>query len=288
MEQPKGPFRTKNTTTIVKIVNYYAVVFLLRAPNLLRRRPFFERENVCNSQENGVRARCAAIVNHPAVLKILRVVNLLRVLFLVRRGPLGGALLLRPHENDENHENHAAKTWLPWWSFNQVSNATVLGQAFNCTQHHSTPYLDREREIKKRERIPQRALERGQPFNRTQHHYKRYLEKEKPPIGLYSPAALSVGLPKDNPPKIGSFTAWKIYTRLGNAPTLRKRNQQKYRFLGHARTENNSVKIVILRAKGAISESACLVRCVFRRVGAFPRDIVNTRKPLVPCLCLSW
>ena len=80
---------TKNTTTIVKIVNYYAVVFLLRAPNLLRRRPFFERENVCNSQENGVRARCAAIVNHPAVLKILRVVNLLRVLFLVRRGSFG-------------------------------------------------------------------------------------------------------------------------------------------------------------------------------------------------------
>ena len=70
-------------------MNYYAVVFLLRAPNLLRRRPFFERENVCNSQENGVRARRAAIVNHPAVLKILRVVNLLRVVFLVRRGPLG-------------------------------------------------------------------------------------------------------------------------------------------------------------------------------------------------------
>ena len=42
-----------------------------------------------NSQENGVRTRCAAIVNHPAVLKILRVVNLLRVVFLVRRGPLG-------------------------------------------------------------------------------------------------------------------------------------------------------------------------------------------------------
>ena len=87
---PKGPFRTKNTTTIVKIVNYYAVVFLLRPPNLLHHGPFFERKNVCNSQENGVRARCAAIVNHAAVLKILRVVNLLRVLFLVRRGPLGG------------------------------------------------------------------------------------------------------------------------------------------------------------------------------------------------------
>ena len=46
-------------------------------------------QNVCNSQENGVRTRCAAIENHPAVLKILRVVNLLRVVFLVRRGPLG-------------------------------------------------------------------------------------------------------------------------------------------------------------------------------------------------------
>ena len=72
---PKGPFRTKNTTTIVKIVNYYAIVFLLRPPNLVRRGHFFERKNVCNSQENGVRTRCAAIVNHPAVLKILRVVN---------------------------------------------------------------------------------------------------------------------------------------------------------------------------------------------------------------------
>ena len=53
---PKGPFRTKNATMIAKIVNYYAVVFLLRPPDLLRRGPFSERENVCNSQENGVRA----------------------------------------------------------------------------------------------------------------------------------------------------------------------------------------------------------------------------------------
>ena len=86
---PKGPFRTKNTTATAKIVNYYAVVFLLRPPKLVRSGPFFERENVCNSQESGVRTRCAAIVNHPAVLKIVRVVNLLRVLFLVRPGPLG-------------------------------------------------------------------------------------------------------------------------------------------------------------------------------------------------------
>ena len=56
---PKGPFRTKNTTTIAKIVNYYAVVFLLRPPDLLRRRPFSEMENVCNSQENGVSAQGA-------------------------------------------------------------------------------------------------------------------------------------------------------------------------------------------------------------------------------------
>ena len=73
--------------TIAKIVYYYAVVFLLCPPNLLQRGPFFERKNVCNSQENGVRTRRAAIVNHPAVLKVLRVVNLLRVVFLVRRGP---------------------------------------------------------------------------------------------------------------------------------------------------------------------------------------------------------
>ena len=77
---------------MVKIVNYYAVVFLLRPPNLVRRGPFFEGKNVCNCQGNGVRTRCAAIVNHPAVLKILGVVNLLRGVFLVRRGPLGKGL----------------------------------------------------------------------------------------------------------------------------------------------------------------------------------------------------
>ena len=87
--EPKGPFRTKNTTAIAKIVNYYAVLFSLRPPNLVRRGPFLVRKNVCNSQETGVRTRRAAIVNHPAVLRILRVVNLLRVVFLVRRGPLG-------------------------------------------------------------------------------------------------------------------------------------------------------------------------------------------------------
>ena len=32
--QPKGPFRTKNITTIAKIANYYAVVFWLRPPQI--------------------------------------------------------------------------------------------------------------------------------------------------------------------------------------------------------------------------------------------------------------
>ena len=88
---PKDPSVLKCYDDSKNIVNYYAVVFLLRPPNLLRRRPFsfFERKNVCNSQENGVRRRRAAIVNHPGVLKILRVVNLPCVVFLVRRGPLG-------------------------------------------------------------------------------------------------------------------------------------------------------------------------------------------------------
>ena len=90
---PKGTFRTKNATTIAKIVNYYAVVFLLRPPDLLRHGPFLERENVCNSQEMVSHTRGAAIVNHRAIVKILRVVNLLRVVFLVRLGPLGSRAL---------------------------------------------------------------------------------------------------------------------------------------------------------------------------------------------------
>ena len=47
---PKASFRTKNTT-IEKIVNYYAVVFLLRPPYLLRRRHFSERKNVFDSKK---------------------------------------------------------------------------------------------------------------------------------------------------------------------------------------------------------------------------------------------
>ena len=89
-------------------LSYYAVVILLPPPpNLLCRGPF---KNVCNSQENGVRTRCAAIVNHPAVLKRLRVVNLLRVVFLVWRGPLGHAFFIRRKETGGGGKGTAKKS----------------------------------------------------------------------------------------------------------------------------------------------------------------------------------
>ena len=75
---PRGPFRTKNATTTEKIVNYHAVVFLLRPPDLLRWEPLSEGKNVCNFQENCVRTRCGVIANHYAIVNLLRQVNLLR------------------------------------------------------------------------------------------------------------------------------------------------------------------------------------------------------------------
>ena len=131
---PKGPFRTKNTTTIAKIVNYYAVVFLLRPPNLLRRGPFLKRKNVCNSQENRVRTSCAVIVNHPAVLKILRVVNVLPVVFLVRRGPLG-----RKHWE-------MALNLLKW--LNPLFCREMLGYCFAPPSCQSSPDRGQSRKIR--------------------------------------------------------------------------------------------------------------------------------------------
>ena len=118
---PKGPFGTKNTATIAKIVNYYSVVFLLRPPDLLHRPPFPESENVCNSQENGVPTRCAAIVNHSAIVKRLRVVNLLRVVFLVRRGPLGSSIVKMATNNPDDFVQIFPFLGFPqsfsWWTF---------------------------------------------------------------------------------------------------------------------------------------------------------------------------
>ena len=47
-------------------------VFTTPPPYLLRCEPFFERRNVCNSHQDGVRTRCATIVNHYAVVNSLR------------------------------------------------------------------------------------------------------------------------------------------------------------------------------------------------------------------------
>ena len=70
-------------------MNYYAVVFLLRPPNLLRREPLFEGTNDCNSQENGVRTRRAAIANHYAIVNLLRRANLLRRSIFSTAGSFG-------------------------------------------------------------------------------------------------------------------------------------------------------------------------------------------------------
>ena len=83
-----GFYRCCALSASAVVKNQYPI---LRPPYLLRHGPFFERKFcVCNFQENGVRTRRAATVNHPAIVETLRVVNLLRVVFLVRRGPFGG------------------------------------------------------------------------------------------------------------------------------------------------------------------------------------------------------
>ena len=78
------------TTQRTQVVNYYAVYSVFTTPpDLLRWEPFFERKNVCNSQENGVHTRCAAIVNHHAIANALRRVNLLRCSIFSTAGSLG-------------------------------------------------------------------------------------------------------------------------------------------------------------------------------------------------------
>ena len=53
-------------------------MFVLRPPDLLRHEPLFDGTNVFNSQENGDGTRCAAIVNHYAIVNLLCRANLLR------------------------------------------------------------------------------------------------------------------------------------------------------------------------------------------------------------------
>ena len=86
-------------------------MFLLRPPDLLRHGPFLERENVCNSQENGVHTRCAAIVNHRAIVNLLRRVNLLQRSIFSTAGSFG------------------------WHKFRKVQKASYGGARLR--QHHS-------------------------------------------------------------------------------------------------------------------------------------------------------
>ena len=88
---PKGPFRTKKTTTIIKNRELLRRCVFTTPPIFTTPQTLLREENVCNSQENGVRTRCAVIANQSAIVNSLLVVNLLRIVFLVRRGPLGGA-----------------------------------------------------------------------------------------------------------------------------------------------------------------------------------------------------
>ena len=64
-------------------------VFTTPPPYLLRCEPFLERKNVCNFQENGVRTRRAAIVNHYAIVNLLRRVKILRRSIFSTAGSFG-------------------------------------------------------------------------------------------------------------------------------------------------------------------------------------------------------
>ena len=58
-------------------MNFYAVVFLLCPPDLLRCEPFFERRDPCKTLGKWCPHNGVAIANHCAIVNLLRVVNLL-------------------------------------------------------------------------------------------------------------------------------------------------------------------------------------------------------------------
>ena len=90
------------------IVNYYAVVFSLRPPDLLRPGRVLQRQNACKNQEKGVCPGVPAIVNHSAIVNSLQIVNLLPVVFLVRPGPLGSGTGDSQHDSRESiRANHS-------------------------------------------------------------------------------------------------------------------------------------------------------------------------------------
>ena len=70
-------FRLPKDPAVLKILRdseLLPVVFLLRPANLLRCEPLFEGENASKTQENCVSAGAAAIVDHCAIINLLRIV----------------------------------------------------------------------------------------------------------------------------------------------------------------------------------------------------------------------
>ena len=76
--EPKGPFRTKNATALNSVVFYYRHSFLLSGA-------------ICcliSFKNSGFKAS-AVVFYYRRSTNLLRIVNLLSVVFLVREGPLG-------------------------------------------------------------------------------------------------------------------------------------------------------------------------------------------------------
>ena len=92
---PKGPFRTVFSTESDSVLFYYSVVNLLRI--------VIHYSKYSKSVQNVV-IHYIFSSESLRVVNSLQIVNSLRVLFLVCRGPLG-----QTPENDENDENHAHK-----------------------------------------------------------------------------------------------------------------------------------------------------------------------------------
>ena len=87
--RPHLPSAEITTPEHYGIVNYYAGVFLLRPPYLLRCEPLSEGQNACKTQENCVSTGGVVIVNHCVIVNLLRILNLLRRSIFSTAGSFG-------------------------------------------------------------------------------------------------------------------------------------------------------------------------------------------------------
>ena len=107
------------------------IVFTTRPPPyLLRCEPFFKRKHVCNSQENGVRTRCAAIVNHYALVNLLRRVSLLLRGIFSTAGSFGSRVYDKCSAFDQGlsgqeKSNHVINEMLPADDSEHALNSTT-------------------------------------------------------------------------------------------------------------------------------------------------------------------